>query len=90
MPPSEIAAAVNDADEFLKQHSGFTEGSGCILRHVYAAMLVTMAYVPTKGVSRLRAFFRADPEALKRTVLMGTQSVMHIQMTYVDPEDLHI
>ena len=90
MPTDEIVNAVYDADEFLKEHSGFTEGRGCILRHVYAAMLVTLAYAPDRGVEWLKKKIESDSEVLKRMVLMQSQSVMHIQMEYVDVEDLHI
>lgn len=90
MPPDKLAEAVRDADEFAKLYSGFNEGEGCILRHVYSCMLVTMAYMSDCGASDLKKVFAANDEMLKRTVLMETQSVMHIQMDYVDPEDLHI
>lgn len=90
MPAEEIANAVYEADEFLKLHSGFTEGRGCILRHVYAAMLVTMTYSREKSVARLSRLIEEDVEVLKRMILMQSQSVMHIQMSYVNVEDLHI
>lgn len=90
MPADEMAAAVRDADEISKLHSGFNEGEGIVLRHVYTGMLVTMAYVSDHGVPGLKKVFMANDEVLKRTVLMESQSVMHIQMSYVDPEDLHI
>ena len=90
MSPEEIAEAVCDADDYLKEHSGFTEGQGLILRRVYASMLVTLAYLKDRGVSPFAESVREDPEILKRMVLMQCQSVMHIQMDYVDVEDLHI
>lgn len=90
MPAEEIANAVYEADEFLKLYSGFTEGMGCVLRHVYAAMLVTMTYSKDRSVAGLSRLISEDIEVLKRMVLMQSQSVMHIQMDYVDVEDLHI
>ena len=90
MPTDEIVNAIYEADEFLKKRSGFTEGKGCILRHVYAAVLVTIAYAPERGVGWLREKIESDSEVLKRMVLMQSQSVIHIQMEYVDREDLHI
>ena len=90
MPADEVVNAVYEADEYLKIHSGFTEGRGCILRHVYAAMLVTIAYAPERGIEWLKKMIETDNEVLKRMVLMQSQSVMHIQMEYVDEKDLHI
>jgi hypothetical protein len=91
MPAEEIAAALYDADEFLKEHSGFTEdGNPTILRHVYAAMLTTLAYLPHRAVPGIRADLERDKEALKRIALMQTQMAMEIQMQYVNRDDLHI
>ena len=90
MPADEIAAAVYEADEFLKLYSGFVEGTGCILRHVYASMLVMMTYAGERSIGGMSEIFKEDSEALKRMVLMQSQSVMHIQMQYVDVDDLHI
>lgn len=91
MPAEEIAAALYDADEFLKKYSGFVEdGNPTILRHVYAAMLTTLAYLPTRGVEGLRIKLETEKESIKRVALMQTQMVMDIQMQYVDQEELHI
>lgn len=90
MPADEITAAVYEADEFLKLYSGFIEGAGCILRHVYASMLVMMTYAGERSIGGMSEIFKEDSEALKRMVLMQSQSVMHIQMQYVDVDDLHI
>ena len=85
-----IADLVIQADEFCKIHSGFTEGEGIVLRHVYAAMFVTMSFSRKYGVKKLKDAIDRDVNTLKRMVLMQSQSVMHIQMKYVDREDLHI
>ena len=91
MPAEEIAAALYDADVFLKEYSGFTEdGNPTILRHVYAAMLTSLAYFPVRGVHGLRAKLEKDKEALKRIALLQAQMVMDIQAQYVDQGDLHI
>ena len=91
MPAEEIAAALYDADEFLKEHSGFTEdGNPTILRHVYAAMLTSLAYFPVRGVQGLRTKLEKDKEALKRVALLQAQMVMDIQAQYVDQGDLHV
>ena len=90
MTAEDIATAVYDTDEFLKLHSGFNDGEGLVLRHVYACMLVTMAYAKSRGIEGLGQKLKENPEFLKRMVLMQSQSVMHIQMEYVDKEDLHI
>lgn len=90
MTPEEVAVAVCDADEFLASNSGFSEGRGIILRHVYATVLVIMSYTEDKGCEPLRELIKKDKEILKRMVLMQSQSVMHIQMDYVDREELHI
>ena len=51
MPADKLQAWLYDADEFCKIHSGFIEGEGIILRHVYAAMLVIWHF-PEITVSR--------------------------------------
>ena len=90
MPADDIARAVYDADAFLAQHSGFTEGRGLVLRHVYACMLVILCYTGKHAWGDFAGRVASDAEVLKRMVLMQSQSVMHIQMEYVDVEDLHI
>jgi len=91
MPAEEIAAALYDADEFLKEYSGFVEdGNPTILRHVYAAMLTFLAYLPERGVEGIKTKLEKEKESLKRMALMQTQMVMDIQMQYVDQEELHI
>lgn len=90
IPADTIADLVIKSDEFGKIHSGFTEGEGIVLRHVYAAMLVTMSFSKKYGVKGLKDAINGDINTLKRMVLMQSQSVMHIQMKYVDREDLHI
>ena len=90
MPADEIAKAVYDADEFLAKNSGFTEGRGLVLRHVYACMLVILCYAGKHCWGDFGDKLASDSEVLKRMVLMQSQSVMHIQMEYVKVEDLHI
>ena len=91
MPAEEIAAALYDADDFLKEYSGFIEdGNPTILRHIYAAMLTSLAYLPERGVKEIKTDLEKDKEALKRIALMQTQMAMDIQMQYVDREELHI
>lgn len=90
LPAETIADLVISADEFCKVHSGFTEGEGIVLRHVYAAMLVVMSLSRKYGVKDLKDRIKRDVNTLKRMILMQSQSVMHIQMKYVDREELHI
>lgn len=45
MTPDEIAGKVSEADKFLKEQKGFGfMGTGAATRHMYAAMLVCIAY----------------------------------------------
>ena len=90
MPADEIAKAVYDADEFLAQYSGFNEGRGLILRRVYASIFVILAYAGDHCWKDFSGRVAHDREVIKRMVLMQSQSVMHIQMEYVEVEDLHI
>lgn len=91
LEPEKIAELVKQADDFLLECSGFVEkGPATVLRHVYAAALVCIAYAP-----RIKFKDRSLPDGIRnvirsRDALMQVQMVMHIQLTYVDIEDLHI
>lgn len=91
LEPEKIAELVKQADEFLMIHSGFTEkGPATVLRHVYAAALVYMAYAPEINFEDENLPRGIISVIRSRAVLNQVQMVMHIQLTYVDPDDLHI
>lgn len=90
MDDYEIADELCAADEFLIMRSDFNNGRKVVLKNVYAAMLVMLAYAPARASAPLKSEIADSRDVLGLLVLMAVQTVLHIQMSYSDKRSLHL
>lgn len=84
MTPDEIAEKVSEADKFLKEQKGFGfMGTGAATRHMYAAMLVCIAYVSDSRAAEIGSGAAVNDAITNRYVasaMLSQQGMLQTQM----------
>lgn len=84
MTPEEIAEKVSDADKFLKEQKGFGfMGTGAATRHMYAAMLVCIAYADGSSAADIGSGAAVNDAITNRYVasaVLSQQVMLQTQM----------
>lgn len=84
MTPDEIAEKVSEADKFLKEQKGFGfMGTGAATRHMYAAMLVCIAYADKTSAGDIGSAAAVNDAITNRYVasaMLSQQVMLQTQM----------